>query len=982
MDEKKTTEETLLRLADRCCGDVAADTPAHVYLRENGVTDAAIVAAYRIGSAPEDFKVAGKNIAADGILIPTFDPAALERPVGYIRCWAARNNHRFITLPAGLILPSDIAAQQRIIITDIPLLALRLAQAGAKGVVCAEVHNVLTLYRNWLASKELVVVAGRAQWVGALKQIVTDLGLQGDGVQVHADLPRSCPKALKILGLDKQALNPRVDVPITQLLLRDVWEFAQSRLQEGEGLDALRQLGADDHDFVQAYNLGFLPPRFRQALDASARAALEGKRIENSIIVPAYDDAGNVIDLLAVHCVEKAGGSTHVNVSENLAGMIAPNVSKSFEEIVVVDTFGLAATLFKSGRHNVALFRGIEDLKQNVERLWQSGVRNVDVMFRRSPKEAIAVLEAAGIVAEDCGVPRSHDDISKASLKLGAKDNKEPAKRLRLVTAEPMPDRQTVAPDPAPVAEPVAAAPAPPVVKLELVKHDIQRQQATYKADDFTYTIDIPYDNSAKLALEVRRGDNFHRDDFNLNSEAQRKRFATNGALRTGVPFESIAEHVLHVLDAVRQLQQEAANPARPKSNTVVLTDAERADAAAFLQKPDLLDAIAEDMAALGWAGEDKLKRVLALLLVSRLLEKPVSIALRAPASSGKSHAIEAIAVLAPPEDVVHVSSLSGSALHYQSDLRHKLLIIDEADALTAEVIVALRVLQSRGALTHSSTARDALSGHTIAQFSEARGPVAVLTSTTANLDVEFISRCYDLSVDTSPEQTERILETQRRLTAEPDKIGGAGKRAKIVGLHRNLQRLLRSGVRKVKIPYAGRIRFPSASVRHRREQERFLGLIQSSALLHQFQRLKDVSDGEQYVVADLRDYEIAVNLAADSIGRASDELSVHARDVLSLIQEKKIKSFDINELWALMPSWTHHKLRTGLEELAAMDVITSPKRTRPRRCELQASAAAILSAPHVRLLPATAITVEGIRGSGTFGENDSPVISPTAATG
>ncbi|MCZ7647448.1 MAG: hypothetical protein M5U26_19690 [Planctomycetota bacterium] len=285
---------------------------------------------------------------------------------------------------------------------------------------------------------------------------------------------------------------------------------------------------------------------------------------------------------------------------------------------------------------------------------------------------------------------------------------------------------------------------------------------------------------------------------------------------------------------------------------------------------------------------------------------------------------------MTPPEELIHVSRLTDSALYYQNGnaLKHKLVVLDEADSLTSEVIVALRVLKTRGALSLSHVQRDFASGGTRTEFVEARGPVAVLTSTAGKLDAQLLSRCYELPVDESPEQTARILDAQRRSKAEP---GYSGKRGTIVGLHRNAMRLLEC--RPVVIPFAQRIEFPASSVRHRREQERFLALIEASALLHQHQRIKD---GE-FIVADARDFEAARRLASDSIRRSAEELSRNALDVLAIAQAFGEDAFTLNDLQGERPDWTRHKLRAGLDELLALEIVASPRRTRPRQYRLVA---------------------------------------------
>lgn len=118
-----------------------------------------------------------------------------------------------------------------------------------------------------------------------------------------------------------------------------------------------------------------------------------------------------------------------------------------------------------------------------------------------------------------------------------------------------------------------------------------------------------------------------------------------------------------------------------------------------------------------------------------------------------------------------------------------------------------MRVLKTRGALSLSHVQRDFATGGTRTEFVEAKGPVSVLTSTAGGLDAQLLSCCYDLPVDESPEQTEKVLEAQRKAKADPAFWGSSGTRARIVALHRNAQRLLEC--RPVLIPFADRIAFP-----------------------------------------------------------------------------------------------------------------------------------------------------------------------------
>lgn len=63
-------------------------------------------------------------------------------------------------------------------------------------------------------------------------------------------------------------------------------------------------------------------------------------------------------------------------------------------------------------------------------------------------------------------------------------------------------------------------------------------------------------------------------------------------------------------------------------------------------------------------------------------------------------------------------------------------------------------------------------------------------------------------------------------------------------------------------IPYADFIDFPFSKIRVRRDFPKLLALIKVSAYLHQYQRPRLASKGEEYVIATFADYNIAYTLA------------------------------------------------------------------------------------------------------------------------
>ncbi|MBD3337719.1 MAG: hypothetical protein GF353_01335 [Candidatus Lokiarchaeota archaeon] len=66
----------------------------------------------------------------------------------------------------------------------------------------------------------------------------------------------------------------------------------------------------------------------------------------------------------------------------------------------------------------------------------------------------------------------------------------------------------------------------------------------------------------------------------------------------------------------------------------------------------------------------------------------------------------------------------------------------------------------------------------------------------------------------------------------------------------------------KVIIPYVDQITFDTSTIRSRRDHERFLALIEVTTFLYQYQREKEVRNGVEYLIASIKDYAIAHELA------------------------------------------------------------------------------------------------------------------------
>jgi hypothetical protein len=310
------------------------------------------------------------------------------------------------------------------------------------------------------------------------------------------------------------------------------------------------------------------------------------------------------------------------------------------------------------------------------------------------------------------------------------------------------------------------------------------------------------------------------------------------------------------------------------------MSEAERAEALALLRRSDLLDQVARDVDALGYVGEDTNKRLLYLVAVSRKLQDPLSAIVLSQSGAGKSGLTEVIERLTPPEDVVLLTRLTPQSLYYTEPgfLDQKLVIVEERCG-SMEADYSIRVLQSRKKLIAAAPVKDPTTGNMRTKVFTVEARAAFIEATTASsVNHENATRCFELSMDESAEQTRRIHERQRVMkTSAGLKLREEAEA--ICRRHWNAQRLL-EGL-SVVIPFADELSFPSSWMRTRRDHARFLNLIEVSAFLHQHQRERE---GDA-IVAGVADYAAAYALGAEVLAETLTDVRKPLREAFARIQ-------------------------------------------------------------------------------------------------
>ena len=381
------------------------------------------------------------------------------------------------------------------------------------------------------------------------------------------------------------------------------------------------------------------------------------------------------------------------------------------------------------------------------------------------------------------------------------------------------------------------------------------------------------------------RTERFHVDTFDLYHARSRRTFTAEAAEEIGAAEPQLRSDLGQVLLRLEQLQHEQTTQSkRPQAHGVQLTEDERAQALALLRDENLLERILDDFETCGIVGERTGKLVGYLATTSRLLDKPLGLVIQSSSAAGKSSLADAILRFMPEEQRFTCSAMTSQSLYYlgNENLKHKILSIAEEEGVR-DASYQLKLLQSEGHLSLVSTSKEKGSGRTSTERYTVEGPVQLLLTTTAtDLDPELMNRCLVVSVDESPGQTAAIHAQQRfarTLHGFTQKINAE----QLVRLHQNAQRLLKP--LQVYNPYAEQLGFIGSQTRYRRDHEKYLTLINTITLLHQYQReIKTAQIGGQsypYLEVTRHDIALANRIADWALGRSIDELPGPTRRLL-----------------------------------------------------------------------------------------------------
>jgi hypothetical protein len=452
------------------------------------------------------------------------------------------------------------------------------------------------------------------------------------------------------------------------------------------------------------------------------------------------------------------------------------------------------------------------------------------------------------------------------------------------------------------------------------------------------------------LAVAANGVGELFRDNLDLNSATGRKRFVV-GTLQAAFPSRSpedwptdVRNELEHQLIALAAAPPGAPEPvasaasADPRVEALAkMPEDVRAEAADLLDNPQLLARISEDVMWGGVVGERRLGLSIYFVGVSAQLRKPLAMIVRGPSSSGKSHIVDCIADLFPPEVVLRATSISTNALYYfpSGTLRHRWIVAGERSRLEdddrAEATRALREMLESGRLSKAVTVKEA--DRIVTELIEQEGPIAFIETTTlGTIFEEDRNRCLVVSTDERSEQTKRIMAAvaARAEGRVPLPSGRSSLRAgrsatpaeveRMQQVHHAVQRMLPRC--EVVIPFAPALAdlFPCDRIDARRSFRQLLQLVEVSALLHHRQRSRDELGR---VKAELADYQIAAELAAGPMAIARGGVSDGARRFFESLSEKfAIESTFTSATAQRVGTWGRSAVRAWLAELDTSGVI------------------------------------------------------------
>ena len=719
---------------------------------------------------------------------------------------------------------------------------------------------------------------------------------------------------------------PFRDIPERSTLLTRVMErYVHSFRESPEAQAYLAQRGLSSRELLDVFRVGYadgsllksLPSAgpVREHLTALGILRADGKEHFHGCVVVPLDHPDDGLVGFYGRRLSPDAKIPHLYLPGPKRGVLQWQALKRGGRVYVAESVLDALSLWEAGQRDVSCVYGAGFLHSDLETL----------LGRLGPQEVVFTLD--GDQAGQAGVQKMSQRLAQRGIHCSwtpLPDGKDPNQLLQEIGPEGLREL-TARPRPIAVAEPATQSAEDEAKETHEDGFSLTCEEIRYRV-----TLVPPFVGRLRALFVASRGPQVYSEKLDLHSQRARALNASQLVRAFEISRPEAERHLSLVLKAALEwVDSQKTEGSSLRKKAPVLNDAEKTEGLAFLKRADLVQSILKDCEALGFVGEEKAKLLGYLIGLSRKLPKPLSGIVVSQSGAGKSSLTELVEQLTPPEDVLLYSRLTPQALYYMNhDLKGLLLILEErAGGESADY--SIRTLQSRQKLRLAAPIKDPVTGKMTTQCYEVEGPVAYLeTTTNPYLNPENSSRCFELFMDESEEQTRRIQSQQKRQRLFSDEdLDELCERIK--QKHHNAQRLLKP--LKVFIPYAEQIDFPSQWLRTRRDNERFLCLIEVIAFLHQYQREQgETAAGKPYVLANLDDYRLAYELAQELFASTLHELTRDARALFEITLEwarqRDLKTpqnvvFSFKDLRPIT-KYANHRLRRAMAELVEMEYV------------------------------------------------------------
>jgi len=724
--------------------------------------------------------------------------------------------------------------------------------------------------------------------------------------------------------------------------------YHKSLVKNEKAIEYLKSRGITP-EAMRVFGLGFVDGSLKDKLNPDGKEALQRLGLLNekgnetmfgSVVFPLVDAGTNQAVGLYARKVESLESGVlsqkpktvnqrpkaeakHLYLAGRRRGLFNPSGAKETDEIILTESVIDALTLWSIGLRNVTCSYGVNGLTDEIiSHLAESRIRKVVLMLdadeagREASRKFSEKLTEIGI--ESCSVELPAKDASEFVTNGGTLSQVQSlmskvqsrSEQSELLTAHCS------------------------LLTLADGTRQITFDRREYRVRGLT-GVGL---EKLKINLRLNAGNLFHLDTLDLYQARARAAFSLTAAKACRVSESVVSADLLTLIERLDAERLEMRKTEHAEMETgAAMTEADKQTALAFLTDANLCEKIVEDFRRCGLVGERSTVLTAYLGSISRKLAEPLALLIVARSGAGKSALQDALCAFVPPEELVRVTRLTGQALFYKDpySLQRKMLVIAE-DEGAMQAVYSLRTLASDQRLSIAATRTDPATGKLSTEHYEVFGPVVIVITTTSAeaFDEETRSRFVQLSMNESIEQTRIILSQQRHQHS----LSGVLEKAEseeIKRLHHHAQRMLKPLA--VVNPFVEHLTYPSERLIHRREQRKYLSLINSIALLHQYQReIKTAKRGEieiEYVEVELSDIALANELAEEILGKAMDELAPPVRGMFEAIREAckakgdelKIKPADVQLTRREIretTAWSDWQVRMYCQKLVEMEYL------------------------------------------------------------